>query len=281
MRLQQFPAVSYISFGGEQADYAGAGRKADGTVVVETTDQTTNFLNTIMQADAAGNPTRRGVETYPEYDPRKRPWYRNAKAAGKPVWNDIYQDIYQYYIEANLGISTSRRYFDEAGVFRGVISTDLYLTGISNFLDSLSIGKSGETFILDRAGYIVASSTDEQPFIEAGEGGEAKRLRATDSQVPLIRETSRFLIDQFGDLAQIQMAQQLDFRSSRQREFVEVLPFSDGRGLDWLIVVAVPESDFMEQIQANTRNTILLCLLALAIASALGFLTAQWITRPI
>ncbi|GAB4460358.1 MAG: hypothetical protein OHK0037_07530 [Elainellaceae cyanobacterium] len=277
MRLQQFPTVSYISFGGEQAEYAGAGRKANGTVVVETTDQTTNFVNTITQADAAGNPTRRGVETYPEYDPRTRPWYRNAKAAGKPVWNNIYQ----YYIEANLGISTSRPYFDEAGVFRGVISTDLYLTGISNFLDSLSIGKSGETFILDRTGYIVASSTGEQPFTEAGTDGNAERLQAVDSQVPLIRDTSQFLIDRFGDLAQIQTAQQLDFKSNRQREFVEVLPFSDGRGLDWLIVVVVPESDFMAQIQANTRNTILLCLLALAIASILGFLTAQWITRPI
>ncbi|HIK39247.1 hybrid sensor histidine kinase/response regulator [Thermoleptolyngbya sp. M55_K2018_002] len=276
-RLQQFPTVSYISFGGELSEYAGAGRKADGTVVVETTDQTTNFVNTITQADAAGNPTDRGVETYPQYDPRTRPWYRNAKAAGKPVWNDIYQ----YYIEANLGISTSRPYFDRAGVFRGVISTDVYLTGISDFLDSLSIGKSGETFVLDRAGYIVASSTGERPFTDQGNGQNAERLRGIDSQVPLIRETSQFLLDQFGDLAQIQTAQQLDFRNNRRREFVEVMPFSDGHGLDWLIVVVVPESDFMAQIQTNTRNTILLCLLALAIASALGFLTAQWITRPI
>lgn len=276
-QLQQFPTVSYISFGGELSEYAGAGRKADGTVVVETTDQTTNFVNTITPADAAGNPTNRGVETYPEYDPRTRPWYRNAKAAGKPVWNDIYQ----YYIEANLGISTSRPYFDRVGVFRGVISTDLYLTGISDFLDGLSVGKSGETFVLDRAGYIVASSTGERPFMDQGNGQRAKRLRGVDSQVPLIRETSQFLIDRFGDLMQIQTAQQLDFKSNRQREFVEVMPFSDGRGLDWLIVVVVPESDFMAQIQANTRNTILLCLLALAIASALGFLTAQWITRPI
>ncbi|MGB7413652.1 MAG: ATP-binding protein, partial [Thermosynechococcaceae cyanobacterium] len=35
------------------------------------------------------------------------------------------------------------------------------------------------------------------------------------------------------------------------------------------------------QINANTRNTILLCFLALGVATALGFYTSRWITRPI
>ncbi len=62
---------------------------------------------------------------------------------------------------------------------------------------------------------------------------------------------------------------------------VQVLPFKDGKGLDWLIVVTVPEADFMEQINANTRNTIALCVLALAVAIAVGILTARLITRPV
>jgi len=33
---------------------------------------------------------------------------------------------------------------------------------------------------------------------------------------------------------------------------------------DWLIIVVVPERDFMDQINANTRNTIMLCLAAFA-----------------
>jgi hypothetical protein len=41
---------------------------------------------------------------------------------------------------------------------------------------------------------------------------------------------------------------------------VQVAPFQDDRGLDWLIVIVVPEADFMEQITANTHLTIVLCL---------------------
>ncbi|MGD1944257.1 MAG: PAS domain S-box protein [Leptolyngbyaceae cyanobacterium] len=59
------------------------------------------------------------------------------------------------------------------------------------------------------------------------------------------------------------------------------MPFQDGFGLDWLIVVVVPESEFMSQINTNTRNTVLLCLAALATAMAISVLTARWITRPI
>jgi signal transduction histidine kinase/CheY-like chemotaxis protein len=275
-QLQQFPTVSYISFGGEQTEYAGAGRKADGTLVIEITDASTNFVDTITAVDEQGNPTGL-IDTYPDYDPRVRPWYRHAKAAGKPVWNDIYQ----YFIEANLGISTSRPYFDEAGVFRGVVSTDMYLIGISDFLDSLSIGATGETYIVDRTGLIVATSTDEPPFTTESNGKDAERLLATESQTPLIRETSRFLKGKFGDFGQIGTAQQLDFKLNGRRQFVQVAPFKDKHGLDWLIVVVVPEADFMAQIQANTRTTIALCLLALAIATGLGLLTSQWITRPI
>ncbi len=46
-------------------------------------------------------------------------------------------------------------------------------------------------------------------------------------------------------------------------------------------MVVVPEADFMEQIQANTRITIALCLAALVIATVLGIFTSGWITKPI
>ena len=59
------------------------------------------------------------------------------------------------------------------------------------------------------------------------------------------------------------------------------MPYQDSRGLDWLIVIVIPESDFMEQINANTQTTILLCLLALAVATGLGVITSNWIAKPI
>ena len=37
----------------------------------------------------------------------------------------------------------------------------------------------------------------------------------------------------------------------------------------------------MEQIHANTRNAIALCIIALIIAVVIGIITARWVTKPI
>ncbi|MEG4118778.1 ATP-binding protein [Microcoleus sp. N9_B4] len=275
-QLQQFPTVSYISFGGERKEYAGAGYKDDGSVVIEITDRSTNFLNTIVTVDREGNPTQ-FKETHPDYDPRIRPWYKAAKVAGKPQWNKIYQ----YFIQPSLGISASQPVYDRNGAFRGVVSTDLFLSKIGDFLQSLKIGKSGKTFIIERSGLLVASSTAEKPFINSKNRQKTQRLKAIESSIPLIKGTAQHLIERFGNFTEIDSNQQLDFMLDGQQEFVQVSPFQDGRGLDWLIVVVVPEADFMEEINANTRSTILLCILALLLATFLGILASRWITHPI
>jgi signal transduction histidine kinase len=62
---------------------------------------------------------------------------------------------------------------------------------------------------------------------------------------------------------------------------LQVTPWRDRYGLDWLVVVVMPESDFMAQIHANTRITILLCIAALVIAILVGLITSRWLAKPI
>jgi nitrate/nitrite-specific signal transduction histidine kinase len=52
-------------------------------------------------------------------------------------------------------------------------------------------------------------------------------------------------------------------------------------GLNWLIVLVMPESDFMQQINENKRNTAILCVIAVAIAGGFGMLTSRWINHSI
>lgn len=49
----------------------------------------------------------------------------------------------------------------------------------------------------------------------------------------------------------------------------------------WTVAIAIPESDFMEEINANTRKTIFLSLVALGIAIFIGILTSHWVIKPI
>lgn len=224
------------------------------------------------------------LEQLTPYDARQRPWYQAAVRAEGQIWSEIYLDF-------AIGLPTitaSEPVYGPRGQLLGVCATDIVLLqDIRQFLASLSIGDSGIAFVMDRSGAVLSSSTEEP--LTQGKGEEMTLLQATDSSDRLIQSTANYLQQRFGSFESIQTPQQLDFKltdeglnlTGGERQFLEVLPFRDSRGLDWLIVVAVPESDFMGQIYASTRNTVLLCIVALAIATGVGILTARWVIRPL
>jgi len=60
-----------------------------------------------------------------------------------------------------------------------------------------------------------------------------------------------------------------------------VTPWQDDWGLNWIVVTIVPEADFMEQINENTRIAALLCLATLGFSSIFGIYASRWIALPI
>ena len=273
-QIKTFDKISYIQFGSEQKTFIGVERLDNGKLQFLKSDKSTGYNFHSYAASELGEPTKL-LKTTPNYDPRIRPWYTAPVRTGKPTWTKIYT----YFDVQKLAITAATPVYDERNKLIGVVGCDLLLSQINQFLDSLKIGKSGETFIVERSGQLVANSTPEPPFIVSN--GVAKRIRATSSNNALIRSTARYLTKRFGDLNKIDGTYQLDFTIDGERQFLQVTPLSDGRGLDWLIVVAVPEADFMESIHTNTRYTVLLCLGALVVAIGIGGLTSRWIVVPI
>ncbi len=203
-------------------------------------------------------------------------WFKEAVKQEKAVWSPVYN----WQVEPfPLSVAHSRPIYDENQNLVAVIAVEQQLSQISDFLRSLEVSPQGKTFIVERDGLLIGDSAEEQPFKVLD--GKPERLKAIESQDPLIKNTAQYLIQEFGDLNQIKTTQQLSFKLDGERQFVQVAPWQDELGLDWLVIVAVPESDFMEQINANTRSTIMLCLLALGVAIASGFYTSRWITKPI
>ncbi len=276
-QLKISPFLYAVYCGTDQGEFLGAVQiLEDNTLGLWTANQATNNHLYLYQTDENGNRADfvrdRGL-----YDPRKRPWYQKALTVKRPVWSDV-------YLAFSTGLPTvtaSQPIYDQTtGNLLGVCAVDVLLPDdFRQFLASLSIGKSGLAFVSDRQGQLISSSTDEP--LTTGEGREAKLMLATASKNPLIRETFQSLTRQFGTLETLDQPLQTEFILAGKRQFVQVLPFQDDRGLDWLIVVVVPEADFMAEINANNRMTILLCLLALGVAIAAGILTARWISQPI
>ncbi|MDJ0687332.1 MAG: diguanylate cyclase [Xenococcaceae cyanobacterium MO_188.B32] len=209
-----------------------------------------------------------------EYDPRSRPWYRAAIEQGGLVWSPIYL----FADPPVLGITPAIPIYEQqTKKLKGVMAIDLTLIQISDFLRSLKIGPSGRAFIMERSGKIVATSTEEPPVILTKTINQ--RLNAKNSQDLFVRSAARYLEAKFNGLDRVDDDRQFIAKFNRQRQFIQVTPLNHYSGLDWLMVVAIPEVDFMEYIHANTRTTIILCLTSLISAISLGIFINQWIAH--
>ncbi len=274
-QIQVFDSLSRIYFSNPEGGLISIGNDERGLSVAFTEKFARGRLQ-VESVDTEGN-AKKVLLNQSNYDARERPFYQSAVIAGQPTWSPIY-----VYIPSSRGLGIAASYpFSNEGKLEGILSSDLSLVAINRFLQSLKIGIRGEAFIIERSGLIVASSTTEQPFLSSTDHPEPKRLRATESREPLIQATAQNLRDRFGNFRNINSSEKLDFKREGKREFVQITPFKDEFGLDWLIVVVVPEADFMEQINGNTQITILLCLTALVVATGMGIITAHWITKPL
>lgn len=274
-QMQVFKDVGYISYVTTKGEYTGAGRWIEGKgVTIDEVSRSTNGKNLTYTTDNQGNRTE--VVFTSDYKPLTESWYTDTVRAGKPIWSEVFpwSDVPDI-----LSISISYPIYDYTKKLKGVLSVDFQLTGINNFLRNLEVSPSAKIFILERNGLVLASSGSEKPYKMVD--GKAQRLNVLKSQDPLIQNTARYLQKRFGNFKEIKNSQQLAFMVNGKRQFVQVTPWRDELGLDWLVAIVVPESDFMAQINDNTRTTILLCLLALAIATVLGIYTSRWISQPL
>jgi PAS domain S-box-containing protein len=266
--------VSYINFGTPEGELVGAERKPNGHFGIDLLLRSKPGLLHEYAASATGDRTKL-LDFYP-YNHRQESWYTNAVQAGKPIWSEIYQ---WDGMPGVLAISASYPLYNKEQRLMGVLGVDQSISDISKTLRQLKISESSIVFIVERSGLLVASSSQHPAFQLVNE--QAQRILATQSQDPLIRATATRMKQRFSDLKSLQSSQQLTFTVAGDRQFAQVLPWQDSWGLDWLIVVVAPESNFIGQIEANNRSTLLLCLTALVFSAYLAHLTSRWLATPI
>ncbi len=272
-QIRTFPVITYNFYGSSTGRYLGARRTQKGELEVIQRDMATGE-NRYYATDKQGDRTQL-IQVVPNFDARQRPWYQKAVQRHQSTWSDIYPD----FSTKALAITAVKPVYDRRGKLRGVLGSDFIFSQVNEFLQQLKIGKTGKIFIMERSGLLVATSTAD--LTHEIRDNATHRILARDSSNRLIQESVVHLQDKFGSLKQIPYAYQSDFDFQGARQFLQVTPLRDWRGLDWLIVVVVPEADFMGRIRDNNRFTILLCGLSLIIATIVGLQTSRWIVKPI
>ncbi|MEG4170520.1 MULTISPECIES: ATP-binding protein [unclassified Microcoleus] len=273
-QVQLYPYINFTSIANSDGEYRTGEKMSNGTLLINASGPSTNFdfysYNTNDRGDRA-----KVAATVKNFDIRQHPSYTYAALEAKPTWSSVYIS----FLEPTLLLSALQPVYNSQKQLEGVLIAALRLDSIGQFLNSLKIGKSGQTFIIERNGTLLATSTPEKPF--RTQNGQKELFKVTESSDAVTQTTAKYLEIHFQNLNQITKPQQLNVEINGQHKFLKILPFQDDKGLDLLIVVVVPEADFMEQINAGNRTTVLLCLAALGMATVLGILTSRWIIKPL
>ncbi len=263
--------ITSIYFGNTDGGIVGSGREGvgDSFYVYNTEDLRAGTFN--KYSISRDGETGELLTTIPNFDTRTRPWYIGACQKGTTTWSDIYI----LFTGQDMAISVSSPVFDEHHNFQGVVSVDIFLSQISKFLETLKISGSEQSFIMERTGLLVASSTGEKPFIE--KDGKMERLDVRNSRSPVMKYSAEFLSDRFGENFEIIQDEQLELEINGEIYFLNVSPVYEPYGINWLSIVVIPESDFMAEIIAQDRFTVLITLLAVG----MGILASVFISRKI
>lgn len=276
-QLTQFKSVSGVWIGTEQGSFRAVNRR--GQLRLQESDRADEGRVYDYALTGMGD---RGalLESFVRPSAQSMKWYESAVAARKPTWSPIFQTADNQDLSFNASFPI---YDPETGDLLGVASAGVVLSKINAFLKNLRVSESGLVFVVENDGELVGTSASQPAYSRLGTGDTAKleRINVKNSHDPLIKATAQFLIKRYGDFTRVTADQRLNFINNGDRNFVKVVPFRDELGLDWLIVVVVPENDFMAQINTNTRTTFWLCAGAVLGTLLLGVIGSNWVAQPL
>ena len=252
--LQTDPDIQWVSYSEDATGRFMGGRRLEGsTFILNLSDpQRNGGVPWELRADTLA-PYERPRPIREAYDPRTRDWYQRAVAqAGTVVWMPPY-----VFTEGVKGMTVTVAILDSAGKPRGVLTVDFTLAGVANFLRGIKVGEHGIVALFDKDGTTLAgvpgpgldAATQALKGWKRGRGGTA--------------------------------VQYMEVESGAEQWDVATRSLSRDPGLEWTAVVAVPDQDFMGNVNANRRTAIVIALGGILLAALLGALLCTRMARSL
>ncbi len=151
--IKRYSQLDMFNMGDERGNFMMAKKLTDGTVAIKIIDRTTKPPKLIWEyLDNDNNLIKRDLKGEIDFDPRTRPWYIGAKKSETTYWTNVYT----FETDRCLGITASHPITDENNIVQGVISLDIRLDKISDFLNKLLSESTGIVFIINNKNEIIS-----------------------------------------------------------------------------------------------------------------------------
>jgi diguanylate cyclase (GGDEF)-like protein len=270
-QVRTLPYLTFVSFSAVDGQYIAATRppRIDAAPELITALVEDDLALRVHAIDAAGE-AQPPHTTGSRYDARERPYYQLAAQRAAPFWYPV--NRYRAYDSLGVGMAAPLR--DRDGRLLGVFAADLALVQIGRYLQSLPVGRAGLAFVVERNGDLLASSTSDPVFRLHGEA--FSRISIVDHPEPLLRAAGGLV----GGLRANAGGQHV-IESAGERYLLDLRRFGDPHGLELLIGVLLPESEFTAVVEHGAWQALLLTLTAVAVGAGIGLLLTRWIASPV
>jgi len=214
-QIKHFPYVAFVFYVNSSGDFFGVRRLNENNYNLIVSDKSSNYQLKYYKNFYEYNQNQITL-SYKKYDPRIRPWYTLSKNKQNPKWSKIYT-AFKDKIRA---ITNSLPIYEE-GKTKGVFAVSLYFDHFYNFLSTLKIGKTGQIFIIDKSGIVVATSTPDEILIQ-DKNTPDEAFKITNSNNVINREAGNFLLSKFNNnLAEINKSKQLNFNLNKNDKKID------------------------------------------------------------
>jgi diguanylate cyclase (GGDEF)-like protein len=181
--LERSPQLSGVYLGADDGSFFFVSR-ADAGYSAKTIDIDDDGGRTVTVRELGPDGTEGSTEALPDdtYDPRERPWFRNAARVGS---TDVsWTAPYVFFTSRELGVTASAAVRTDDGMLV-VVGADIELGALSTLLAGLRIGPTGSAVIVDQADTVIAHP--DATLVRGGVSGESDTVSASELDDPRAR----------------------------------------------------------------------------------------------
>ena len=246
-----------ISVGTETGEYYGARRNKDNIIEIMKNNSDTGGKSRYYKVTEDMTKGDLVLEAG-AYDPRTRPWYREALKNGKTTFSPLYK----HFVMDDLTVSVGTPVHDREGNIWGVLGTHITLSKMDSYLSEIVRQNNAAAVIIDKnTGELVSNSLGVRNF-RASDNGTIKRTLIGEIDNESIKTAYRNYLDsQDKNILTV----------NGENSHVNVFEF-DTAGVDMLLITSVPDALLTKEIYETIRLTIVFSVMIL-LATALLFLS--------
>ena len=278
LQLRQHPLLTFLSVGTVKGEYFAASQPPRGedraVRIIDATIANDRIIR-IYQADDLGQRSELSSVGNEYFDARTRPWFRSAIASDTVQWYPIYRylikDLEGIYDTLGFGMAAVIRGLEQEPI--GVITADVALSQIDEFLASYMARLNGIAFIAEKPSLeFIASSAAEPTFFFSG--NQTLRVTISESSNPVIRHIGNMI-----ETAESNFGTEF-ININNVRYLIDWQIIHLPNGPQFTLGIALPESHLVSPARSVLLTNVILTLFLWGVMLITTLLLTRWFANP-